>query len=122
MPGDTGGSGCYHGAVSLDPAPRRLRAFAAGACALALLAGAAWLHAQARRAEARQAWPAQRAIVRATGLPDLALSSTARWLRHPTQVEPAAAVQDTPGGIDTDPAGALLGPPFGSPAVLGPLP
>lgn len=51
------------------------------------------------------------AVVRVTGLPDLALSSTARWLRHPSQVEPWAAVADLPASLDTEPAGVVIGPP-----------
>ena len=73
------------------------------------------LHARrlAQRAEDRRA--ANLALVDATGLGDLALSSSARWLRHPSQAEPAAAVQDVPAGLDVDPAGALTRPLRGSP-------
>jgi hypothetical protein len=45
------------------------------------------------------------------GWADLALSSNARWLRTPSQVEPAAAISDIPGGFDVDPAGAFIAPP-----------
>ncbi len=51
------------------------------------------------------------AIVALTGTSDLALSSSARWLRHPSQAEPGAAFSDLPGSLDVDPAGALIGPP-----------
>lgn len=51
------------------------------------------------------------AIVALTGLPDLALSSSVRWLRHPSQSEPGAAASDVPGGLDVDPAGGMIGPP-----------
>jgi hypothetical protein len=51
------------------------------------------------------------AVARLTGLPDLALSSSARWLRHPSQAEPGAPFSDVPAGLDVDPAGALIGPP-----------
>lgn len=50
-------------------------------------------------------------VVRISGLPDLALSSGARWLRTPSQVEPWAAVADVPASLDTEPAGAVVGPP-----------
>lgn len=53
----------------------------------------------------------QRAVVALIGLPDLVLSSSSRWLRHPSQSEPGAALADLPGSLDTDPAGALIGPP-----------
>ncbi|MEM1414170.1 MAG: hypothetical protein AAGH15_04690 [Myxococcota bacterium] len=95
-----------------DPAAARLRALVIGTLALVVLASAAFAHGAARRARASRAQPARAALVRATGLPDLALSSTARWLRHPSQSERGAATQDLPGALDTDPAGALLGPPF----------
>ena len=45
------------------------------------------------------------AFVRRTGSADLALSSTSRWLRHPSLAEPGAACQDGPPCIDTEPAG-----------------
>lgn len=48
---------------------------------------------------------------RVLGLSDLALSSTARWLRHPSQAEPAAGTADGPLALDVEPAGALLRPP-----------
>ena len=50
------------------------------------------------------------------GSSDLALSSSSRWLRNPSQVEPAAAAADAPAILDTDPAGALIPP---DPRVLG---
>ncbi len=48
---------------------------------------------------------ALRAFVHRTGSADLALSSTSRWLRHPSLAEPGAACQDGPPCIDTEPAG-----------------
>lgn len=51
------------------------------------------------------------AVVETLGLPDLALSSSARWLRHPSQAEAGAAMSDLPSSLDVDPAGALIGPP-----------
>ena len=50
-------------------------------------------------------------LVRLLGFPDLALSSSSRWLRHPSQAELGAAFADAPGSFDTDPAGAWVGPP-----------
>ena len=50
------------------------------------------------------------------GSSDLALSSSSRWLRNPSQVEPAAAAADAPAILDTDPAGALIPP---DPTLLG---
>jgi len=47
-------------------------------------------------------------FVRRTGSADLALSSTSRWLRHPSLAEPGAACQDGPPCIDTEPAGMAI--------------
>lgn len=51
---------------------------------------------------------ALRTFVQRTGSADLALSSTSRWLRHPSLAEPGAACQDGPPCIDTEPAGMAL--------------
>lgn len=74
-----------------------------GLCALdaARRHGRAEAHARARTAEA---------LSGLLGTPDLAISSSSRWLRHPSLVEPAAAAADGPAILDTDPAGALLPP------------
>jgi hypothetical protein len=58
----------------------------------------------------------QAALGRLLGSADLALSSSSRWLRHPSLVEPGAAAADAPGSLDADPAGALHPP---RPAILG---
>lgn len=85
----------------------RLRALAAALVALALSVIAVAVDASLR-------WPIHDDDTRAAarlGLPDLVLSSAERWLRHPSQAEPGAAVSDLPGAPDVDPAGALIGPP-----------
>lgn len=41
---------------------------------------------------------------------ELALNAGARWLRHPTRVEPWAYGHDGPGVVDADPAGAFATP------------
>lgn len=89
---------------------RRLRALAV---ALALCAAAltgVLLDASRRRVE-RASERSHRAVVDVVGVADLALSSSARWLRHPSQTEPGAATADLPSSLDVDPAGALIGPP-----------
>jgi hypothetical protein len=88
---------------------RRLRyalvaALLLGAALVAILVDAS--AREAARDDARQ-----RAAVALVGLPDLMLSSSSRWLRHPSQSEPGAALSDLPGSLDTNPGGALLGPP-----------
>ncbi|MBX3250609.1 MAG: hypothetical protein KF901_25755 [Myxococcales bacterium] len=90
---------------------RRLRAFIAAIGALALLSAGVVADAATRRGVAAAALDARRAAVRGVGLGDLALSSSARWIRHPTQAEPGAPFQDLPSTFDVDPAGAVVGPP-----------
>jgi len=48
------------------------------------------------------------AIVRLAGVTDLAVSSSSRWLRHPSVSEPGAAFSDAPAMFDADPAGAAV--------------
>lgn len=94
----------------------RLRVLAAASLALGLLlAGVAW-DAARRREHEETARALRIELARTLGLPDLALSSNARWLRHPSQAEPGAALADAPGALDADPAGAWIAPPR---AVLG---
>ncbi len=89
----------------------RARAAIAGALAAAVALSAVVLDAArlraARAADARR----HEAVVALVGTSDLALSSSARWLRHPSQAEPGAAFSDAPSSLDVDPAGAWIGPP-----------
>jgi len=88
----------------------RLRALG---IALALCAAALTgvLYDAARRRDDRASERSHQAVVDVVGVADLALSSSARWLRHPSQTEPGAATADLPSSLDVDPAGALIGPP-----------
>lgn len=52
--------------------------------------------------------PRMARVAETTGLSDLALSSSSRWLRHPSLAEPSAATWDAPLGLDVDPAGAAI--------------
>lgn len=87
----------------------RLRACALGALALSLSLVAVLVDAERRRASRDDA--RQDAAVALAGTSDLALSSSARWLRHPSVSEPGAAFSDLPASLDVDPAGAWIGPP-----------
>ncbi|HEY8429688.1 MAG TPA: hypothetical protein VIL20_14990 [Sandaracinaceae bacterium] len=87
----------------------RLRIVAIGG-ALAVGALAAVLLDAARLRAARDA-ARHAAVVELVGTSDLALSSSARWLRHPSQAEPGAPFSDAPASLDVDPAGAWIGPP-----------
>lgn len=85
--------------------------------ALALLSLSALDASRRVRASEAAAHPAtQAALGQLLGFSDLALSSSSRWLRNPTQVEPGAAAADAPAILDTDPAGALIAP---QPSLLG---
>lgn len=87
----------------------RLRRFALAALALFAAVFGAVAHAIAKR----HAWNEGpvRAFTTRTGATDLALSTSSRWLRHPSVAEPAAACQDQPPCFDTDPAGLAIAPP-----------
>lgn len=87
----------------------RLRAASALTLALLLSLGVALTDAALRRAGRDDA--RHDAVVTLVGMSDLALSSSARWLRHPSQAEPGAAFSDSPASLDVDPAGAWIGPP-----------
>jgi len=95
----------------------RRRLFLAGAlgagATLAGLLAAMLAHANAQRAAARLpgAERERGALVRLAGVPELAVSSSSRWLRHPSLSEPGAPFADAPAMLDTDPAGAAIAPP-----------
>ena len=86
----------------------RLAALGLVALLFALASLGVAVDARARRAAQDDASIA--AFVRRTGSADLALSSTSRWLRHPSLAEPGAACQDGPPCIDTEPAGMAFDP------------
>ncbi len=87
---------------------RRLRAVISALAALALaVTAAAWDASTRAPADAE----AIDAFVSRTGSSELALSTTSRWLRHPSSAEPGAACQDQPPCLDVDPAGLAITPP-----------
>ena len=93
---------------------RRGRPTAALAALLVLeLAVAAALagYGSARRVRAGAARSANRALVAALGLVDLALWSDASGCRHPAEAELLAALADQPSAMDHRPAGSLVPPP-----------
>jgi hypothetical protein len=75
------------------------------ACAGLLLAGAVAMlvDAQVRRAAQQARDPEVQSVVRLLGVADLALSSSSRWLRHPSITEPGAPFADGPAILDNDP-------------------
>ncbi len=90
---------------------RRLRFLGLVFAAMSLIGGGLGVHAWTERNTHTQRDQARAELARSLGFADLALSSSARWIRHPSQVEPMAPMSDLPASFDTDPAGAWLGPP-----------
>ncbi|RUM48164.1 MAG: hypothetical protein DSY80_00040 [Desulfocapsa sp.] len=54
--------------------------------------------------------PAQQRLVKRYGLTDLALSSEARYTRHPAVTDPMAPYMDHPGAIEHFPSGSFVLP------------
>ena len=94
----------------------RLREIGWAVVVLILVATLFWVETDAsRRRIARAARQGEReASVRLLGTADLFLSSSSRWIRHPSLSEPGAAFQESPAGLDVDPAGVTL---FGDASV-----
>jgi hypothetical protein len=90
------------------------------ACTGLLLLGVVWMmvDAWARRTAQQERNPHVQSIVRLLGVADLALSSSSRWLRHPSVTEPGAPFADGPAILDNDPAGAVIGPPHAARATV----
>ena len=93
---------------------RRARERALGVllAALALALALAALDASTRTRTRGSDLAMMSRVAEATGLSDLALSSSSRWLRHPSLAEPNAALWDAPLGLDVDPAGASIRRPL----------
>jgi len=90
---------------------RRVTSAMALVALLALALAAVLADAARRRDLDRSRVDARRTLVRALGTADLCLSSSSRWLRHPSLSEPGAPFADVPASLDTDPAGALISAP-----------
>jgi hypothetical protein len=68
------------------------------------------LDATARRSARDASSSARRELAALLGAPDLALSSSSRWLRHPSLSEPMAPFADGPATLDVDPGGGFVSP------------
>ena len=75
--------------------------------ALGILVGTV-VDARARIAAGRATLDRNAPIAAATGLSELALSTSSTWLRHPALAVPSAGASDAPLGLDVDPAGAAI--------------
>jgi len=91
---------------------KRLREIGWSVLVLVLAVGLWWIGVDAaERRACRAARQGEReAVVRLLGTADLFLSSSSRWIRHPSLSEPGAAFQELPAGLDVDPAGGVIGP------------
>ncbi len=58
----------------------------------------------------QQNLPAQQQLVNTYGLTDLALSTEARYTRHPSLSDPMAPFMDHPGSIEHFPSGSFILP------------
>ncbi len=94
--------------MSASFARRRLGVLGAVLLGALVLSIALGLDARSRVAEGRAVTEASARVVRATGLPELVLSTTSSWLRHPALSPPSAGAADAPVGLDVDPAGASV--------------
>ncbi len=96
---------------------RELSGWGHGLAILLLAVGVVWMlaDARARRQAQSDRSPQVQSAVRLLGAADLALSSSSRWLRHPSVTEPGAPFADGPAILDHDPAGAAIGPPLETP-------
>ena len=92
----------------MSEARRRLRSLGVALALAAIALGALAVDARMRTSAGREAEERSAAIVRATGLSELALSTTSSWLRHPTLAAPSAGASEAPLGLDVDPAGAVI--------------
>ncbi len=61
----------------------------------------------------KQNLPAQQLLTNTYGLSDLALSTEARYTRHPSLSDPMAPYMDHPGSIEHFPSGSFVLPTIG---------
>jgi hypothetical protein len=97
--------------MEIIPGMAKLRRLLSALLVLAL--ATAWMLADAarRRVSSDHRVAQSQAVTRLLGTADMALSSSSRWLRHPSLSEPGAPFADGPAILDIDPAGAMIGPP-----------
>jgi hypothetical protein len=93
--------------------------------AFGLWGGLEYRHFQNRLLETKQQLELRRRFQRAVGLPNLAITSAARYLRHYSITDLATPFQDYPASLDHFPAGFAFVPPdysnMPSPIVFGKL-
>lgn len=99
----------------MNPRLNDQRALLLCGAGFALVTAVAWMLVDAAhlRTTSLERTEQSRVMVRLLGTADMALSSSSRWLRHPSLSEPGAPFADAPAILDVDPAGAMIGPPLG---------
>ena len=65
-----------------------------------------------RRQQYRSQWQEGRAAVRSFGLSDLALSTEARYTRHPAISDPLVPFMNMPGSFEHFPSGSFFASPL----------
>ena len=90
-----------------------------------LWCGLEYQHFQKRLFQAEQQLKLRRQFQEAVGLPNLAITSAARYLRHYSLTDLTTPFQDYPASLDHFPAGFAFAPPdysnMPSPIVFGKL-
>ena len=90
-----------------------------------LWSGLEYRHFHKRLFETEEPLKLRRQFQKAVGLPNLAITSAARYLRHYSITDLATPFQDYPASLDHFPAGFAFGPPdfsdMPSPIVFGKL-
>jgi hypothetical protein len=93
--------------------------------AFCLWSGLEYRHFHKRLLETEQQLKLRRQFQKAVGLPNLAITSAARYLRHYSITDLTTPFQDYPASLDHFPAGFAFGPPdysnMPSPIVFGRL-
>ncbi len=90
-----------------------------------VLSGVEYNHYQKKRVEMKQQMQIRRQFQKTVGLPNLAITSAARYLRHYSITDMTAPFQDFPASPDHFPAGFAFAPPdysnMATPIVFGNL-
>jgi len=76
-----------------------------------LWSGLSYLHYHIRQIESEQQLKLRRQFQKAVGLPNLAITSAARYLRHYSIADLTTPFQDYPASLDHFPAGFAFAPP-----------
>ena len=79
-------------------------------CVVLVLNTFFWAASWQKKRELKAGLPSQQLLVARLGLTDLALSTEARYTRHPSVTDPLAPFMDHPGNIEHFPSGSIIVP------------